>query len=69
MIDLIKQYAPAILALMIAYYRDKTIEARNKQRMAELEKKLLENQDAIEKANAGKSSDDIIDGYTKGPTA
>lgn len=65
MIDLLKEYGPAFLALVIAYYRDKAAEARSKQRIAELELKIKENHEKVEAGFAGKSDGDVVDSISK----
>lgn len=64
-LDLLKEYGPALVALIFSYYRDQVIVAKHKQEIAELDRKLMENKIAIEESNRGKSSDDIIDKYSK----
>ena len=65
-LELLKQYGPALVALLVSYYRDQAIIARHKREIAELDRKLLDNKIAIEESNRGKSSDDIIDKYAPG---
>ncbi len=60
-LSLLKQYAPALLVLVISMYRDRAIRAEHATKIAELEKKILENHNAVERENAGKSDIDIID--------
>lgn len=64
LIEVLKQYGPTLAVLIIAYFRDQAVEARNNQRVAELEKKFMENKANVEKENAGLSSDAVIDKLT-----
>ncbi len=63
-VEIIKQFGPAIVALLIAYYRDQVNEAKSKERMAELEAKLLKNREDVKSEDANLSDDDVINKYT-----
>lgn len=63
LVDILNQYGPAIAVLIVGYFKAKSIEAKNKQRVAELEQKLAQNKDDVEKENAGLSDADIIAKY------
>ena len=67
MIDFLKTYGPTILVFILSYYRDRAIDSKNKERIAELETKLLQNGIDVNKENAGLSSDAIISKYITGP--
>ncbi len=60
LLELLKMYGPAMAVLVVGYYRANSIESKNKERIAELEKKLMQNKLDVEKENLGLSSDDII---------
>lgn len=60
LIAVLKEYGPAFGVLVISYFRDQAIKAKHDEAIAELEKKHLENKDAIEKKYQGLSSDDVI---------
>jgi len=62
LVELLKQYGPAILTLIVGYYSGKASKAENKTRIAELELKLKENHDKIDKDNSSISD---IDGVNK----
>ena len=57
--------APAAI-LMKEYFQKRISDAEAAKTKAELEKKYLENRNEVEKANSGKSDDDIIDEHLKG---
>jgi len=61
-LELIKQYGPAILTFMLGYYRGQVGKAENKARIATLELKLKENHDKIIKDNVGVND---VDGVNK----
>jgi len=63
LVEILKQYGPAIAVLIVGYFKAKAIEAKNKQRVAELEKKLRQNKEDVESENAGLSNADIIAKY------
>lgn len=60
--ELLKQYGPAILTLIIGYYGGKVAKARNETRVAKLDAKLKENHEKVDKDNAGVSD---VDGVNK----
>lgn len=62
--DFVKQYGPAFLVLIISFYRDQKNAAKHELKVAELEKKYLENKMAVEKELKDLNSDLIIDKYT-----
>lgn len=61
MLDLIKQYGPVILAMIVAYWRDQINEERNKRRIAELDLKIERNHALVDAANVNKSDTQILD--------
>jgi hypothetical protein len=66
LVELMKQYGPAIGVLIIAWFRDKAAAAKHAQAIAELEKKFLENKADVEKKYGGMSSADIINSGSEG---
>lgn len=62
MIDLIKQYGPALLALIISYYRDQVIAARHSERIAKLELEIKGNHEKVDRDNAGVTD---VDGVSR----
>ena len=59
-IELAKTFGPALGVYIICHYRDQAVMAKNKQRLAELEQKLMENKANVTKELLGLSSDDVI---------
>jgi hypothetical protein len=59
-LELLKTYGPTLLVLVIGYFHTQANHAENKERIAKLETKLLQNQIDVKKENTGLSSDDII---------
>lgn len=66
LVELMKQYGPAIGVLIIAWYRDKAAAEKHKAAIAELEKKFVENKASVDKKYSGMSSADIINSNTEG---
>ncbi len=64
-LDLINKYGPALSVLAICYYRDRVLEAKNKETVANLKAKLLQNGIDVDKEDAGLSPGAIIDKYAK----
>lgn len=60
-----KEYGPTLLVLIISYYRDSAIVAKNKEKLSALEKKFLENKASVEEKYSGKSDSDVIDSNIK----
>lgn len=65
LIELLKQNAPALMALVALFFRNEAINATNKQKIAELELKLKENHEKVDRNNANKSVADIVDDAIK----
>lgn len=65
LIELLKQNAPALMALVALFFRNEAINAANKQKIAELELKLKENHEKVDRDNANKSVADIVDDAIK----
>ncbi len=61
--EFLKTYGPTLLVLVIAFFRDQAVDAKNKERIAKLETKLLQNKIDVEKENTGLSSDNVINKY------
>lgn len=66
-LEIIKQFGPALGALLIVYFRDRAVDEKNKARLSDLEKILMENKANVEKEVAGLDSDAIIDKLAPGP--
>lgn len=64
LLDVLKQYGPVLGVLLIAYYRDRAVDQKNKVRVAELEAKLLRNKANVDAENSGLDADAVIDKYT-----
>lgn len=60
MIELLKQYGPALLTLILAYYRDQVMQAKNDVRIKALELKLKENHEKVDRDNANVSDADGV---------
>lgn len=61
-IDLLEQYGPALLTLLIGYLGGNNTKIKNELRLAELKLKLKENHEKIDKDNDGVSA---VDGVNK----
>lgn len=61
----LKEFGPTIVALIIGHYRIKSVQAQNQLAVRDLHEKMQGNKDAVEKENAGLSSDAVIDKLSK----
>lgn len=61
-IEFLQQYGAALLVLVIAYFRDQALLARNQKRISELEKKIADNHAKVDRDNANVSD---VDGVAK----
>ncbi|HNA61492.1 MAG TPA: hypothetical protein PKW79_00240 [Rhabdochlamydiaceae bacterium] len=61
-IEFLQQYGAALLVLVIAYFRDQALLARNQKRISELEKKIADNHAKVDRDNADISD---VDGVAK----
>lgn len=61
--EFLKQYGPALGTFIVMYYRDLAVEAKNKQRIAELESKMVKNKNDVAAEDVGLSPGDIINKY------
>lgn len=52
-LEFLQQYGAALLVLVIAYFRDQAIVAKNQKRISDLENKIAQNHAKIESDNAG----------------
>lgn len=52
-VEFLQQYGAALLVLVIAYFRDQALLAKNQKRLSELENKIAQNHAKVESDNAG----------------